>query len=306
MMNNKNYHSKYGGLWIDHIYWRNELLGKVSRGELTDLEASRIVSFEKDGFIVLEGACSPEEVDNFADEITRVFSLGHDKLLFQLPGDPTRRHIEPDMPTRNIRIVDSYVHLESAKNLLANPLLERFLQTIFECDPLLFQSLSFNMGSEQGFHQDTAYVVVDKPLELAAAWIALEDIQAGSGELSYIKGSHRLPDYNFGGDKKHWNPDLDGNKSHNEWGDWIERQANLLGLQAETFSAKKGDILVWHADLVHGGSKITNPSLSRRSLVGHYCTIKSKPNYYSYLPLHSDKKNFSNTYFSSEHYKINE
>lgn len=304
-MNNKNYHSKYGGLWIDHIYWENELLRKVGCGKLSDIEASQIVDFVNNGFIVLEGACSSEEVDNFADEITRAFSLGHDELLFQLPGDPTRRHIEPGMPTRNIRIVDSYVHLESAKNLLANAHLERFLQTIFECDPLLFQSLSFNMGSEQGFHQDTAYVVVDNPLELAAAWIALEDIQVGSGELSYIVGSHRLPDYNFGGDKKHWNPDIDGHKSHDEWGGWIAKEANTLGLKENTFIAKKGDILVWHADLVHGGSKIIDPSLSRRSLVGHYCTISSNPNYFSYLPSHAVKSKFANTYFSSEHYKIN-
>ena len=46
---------------------------------------------------------------------------------------------------------------------------------------LLFQSLSFIKGSNQGIHQDTAYVVTDQPMKLIATWIALEDINPGSG-----------------------------------------------------------------------------------------------------------------------------
>ena len=55
------------------------------------------------------------------------------------------------------------------------------------------------MGSEQGLHRDTAFVVVDPPMSLVAAWIALEDVAAGSGELTYVPGSHRLPEYLFSG-----------------------------------------------------------------------------------------------------------
>ena len=66
---------------------------------------------------------------------------------------------------------------------------------IFDDSPLLFQSLSFEKGSQQGMHQDTAYIVVDSPLELAASWIALQDVEPGSGELMYYEGSHRLPEY---------------------------------------------------------------------------------------------------------------
>jgi ectoine hydroxylase-related dioxygenase (phytanoyl-CoA dioxygenase family) len=41
-------------------------------------------------------------------------------------------------------------------------------------------------------------------------------------------------------------------------------------LQQEKFMAKKGDVFVWHANLLHGGSPINNPALSRKSMVLHF------------------------------------
>ena len=45
---------------------------------------------------------------------------------------------------------------------------------------------------------------------------------------------------------------------------------------------KKGDILVWHADLAHGGSPVKRPELTRQSLVGHFCPQSAEPLYFSY------------------------
>ena len=63
-------------------------------------------------------------------------------------------------------------------------------------------------------HRDTAYVVVDPPLALAACWIALEDVRPGSGELMYYDGSHRMDDHLFSGRYKCWHPDRDGVDQH--------------------------------------------------------------------------------------------
>ena len=35
---------------------------------------------------------------------------------------------------------------------------------------------------------------------------------------------------------------------------------------------KKGDVLIWHANVLHGGEKMTNPDSSRKSMVFHYYT----------------------------------
>ena len=80
------------------------------------------------------------------------------------------------------------------------PKVMEFLSAVFEDKPKAFQSLYFWKGSEQPIHKDTAYVKVDnEPMQLTASWLALEDVHANTGELEYYIGSHRAPDYLFGG-----------------------------------------------------------------------------------------------------------
>jgi len=44
----------------------------------------------------------------------------------------------------------------------------------------------------------------------------------------------------------------------------------LNGFQREIFMPKKGDVLLWHANFIHGGSEVAEPELTRKSLVCHY------------------------------------
>ncbi len=185
--------------------------------------------------------------------------------------------------------------------LFASPRLFNFLKLIFEDIPHLFQSLSFDTGSQQGLHQDTAYVVVEEPLKLAACWIALEDVKPGSGELMYAPGSHRMADWEFGPGRKHWKIEEDGD-SHDRWSrhliEYAERNRGV-----ERFYAKKGDILIWHADLAHGGSPVENPELTRQSLVGHFCPASVKP-YYFRFPKLAVVRRYGDLAYSSQHYDL--
>ena len=58
------------------------------------------------------------------------------------------------------------------------------------------------------------------------------------------------------------------------------------GLELESFLPKKGDALIWSADLAHGGAPITDPALSRRSFVCHYCPAGARPYYFNYRRAH--------------------
>lgn len=42
------------------------------------------------------------------------------------------------------------------------------------------------------------------------------------------------------------------------------------GLKLEKVSANVGDLIIWHPELPHGGSKILNRGNTRHSLVCHY------------------------------------
>jgi len=51
---------------------------------------------------------------------------------------------------------------------------------------------------------------------------------------------------------------------------FIEQMIQALGLKKETLNIKKGQAMIWAANLLHGGEKITRPGATRHSQVTHY------------------------------------
>ncbi|MBD2774698.1 phytanoyl-CoA dioxygenase family protein [Iningainema tapete] len=154
-------------------------------------------------------------------------------------------------------------------------------------------------------HQDPAYVVLSSPTKMAASWIALEDIEAGSGELIYYEGSHRIEEFLFKGIYKHW--DGEDIEMHHEYLKTLHTKCQQMNLALKKFQPKKGDVLIWAVDLVHGGSEIThpNPNVTRRSLVTHYCPYDVNPNYFRFISDNRVKVKFKEgCYYSSYHYKM--
>ena len=151
--------------------------------------------------------------------------------------------------------------LQCGDDVCFAPKVTAFLRAIFEDAALAFQTLHFEVGSTQAIHQDTAYVVVaHEPLKLIASWIALQDVEPGSGELVYYSGGHRIPEYQYAnGESKHWNVQRDGQEVHNGHLRYLKEQIAARKLPEGRFRPKKGDVLFWHADLPHGGSPITSP-----------------------------------------------
>jgi ectoine hydroxylase-related dioxygenase (phytanoyl-CoA dioxygenase family) len=105
---------------------------------------------------------------------------------------------------------------------------------------------------------------------LMAAWIALEDIHPDSGPLFYYPGSHKLPyvlneDFNAGSSR--WRL---GSRDYDVYEDRMAALVQEAGIQPQVFLPKKGDVLLWHANLVHGGTPVADASRTRKSMVIHY------------------------------------
>jgi ectoine hydroxylase-related dioxygenase (phytanoyl-CoA dioxygenase family) len=301
---NRSWHSRFGGMWIDRGDFAEELRGRIRTGKVPERLAPDIRKFERDGVIVLESAASEEELVRFEAAISAAFRDGHAHLICQEPGNGKPKRVTAGMDRKGTRIVDSFAVLPEALDLLSSPRLVEFLSVVLDERPKLFQSLSFDMGSEQGLHQDTAYVVVNRPLELVACWIALEDVRPGSGQLQYMVGSHRLPDFEFRTGRKHWDAAVDGMDPHTNWCKWILDEGHRRGFPIESFMAKRGDILVWHADLAHGGAPITDPRLTRKSLVGHYCPQSAVPHFVKFSPERATSYLHRGTSYCSFHYDL--
>jgi phytanoyl-CoA hydroxylase len=288
-------------LWIDRPDAQQHIDRMLDAGAISSDEAGQLVFFRDNGYLILPGAVSSEQVESLRDELSQIWHEG-EKYVVNL-GKGIITHPDGPVLPRKSRLYDLYANNATSRAMVFAPALLRMLQLVFEEPPLVFQSMLFTWGSEQSIHKDTAFVVIDKPCTLAASWIALEDIEPGSGELMYYPGSHRDPLFLFDGEHLFWEPQRDGKGIHRRYSEFLEKQALDKQCALQTFSAKKGDALLWHANLAHGGTPITNPDKTRMSLVSHYCPVSNYPRYFNFFT-EAHKCATGEAFYSSSRYDL--
>ena len=105
---------------------------------------------------------------------------------------------------------------------------------------------------------------------LTAAWIALEAMTPDNGPLIFYPGSHKLP-YLLNGSFDHGgNRFAIGHDAYARYEEAVDKAVKDGRFERKEFIAQPGDVLVWHANLLHGGKKMTMPNASRKSMAIHY------------------------------------
>jgi hypothetical protein len=185
-------------------------------------------------------------------------------------------------------LVENYgphARYDEIKDLCLYKPLPHLIRHLFGEDLGLHLILTSFRSSERGWHQDDYLNPPEIVGRYVAAWIALGDIHPDSGPFEFIPGSHRwgwvrrelVREYldtearQYGLtilDGRHWaiNAELFVNPAYAEK---IARE----GVPSRTFLAKKGDVLLWHPNLVHRGSTPKNPEIDRPAIIPHYSSI---------------------------------
>ena len=156
------------------------------------------------------------------------------------------------------------------KSIGSNEQLKELLSCLLGGAAKLFSSINFIMGSEQATHSDSIHMTTYPLGGLLGVWFALEDITEENGPLHYFPASHKLPYY--------LNRDYDnegnflflGKKLYTDYENMIAEKIKERQLDKTKFLAKKGDLLIWHANLFHGGDPHVNKQKTRKSMVLHY------------------------------------
>ncbi len=171
-----------------------------------------------------------------------------------------------------------------------NEELKNILEFLLGKEITLFSSINFIQGSGQRAHSDEFHMTTYPHANIIAAWIALEDVHLDNGTLFYYPGSHRLPyvmNKDFGNEGNKY---LLGPKDYDAYEDKIAEVIEEHQLKPETFVAQKGDVLIWHANLLHGGLPVNDQESTRKSMVMHYYAddaicfheIKQRPTLFKY------------------------
>ena len=267
----------FGGLWPDAPNAADILRGKLEIDAITEQQAQKLLFWMQNGYVILEKAIPAPIIEKAARDLDRAYSGGFPDLKFECHAiAPDHIPWRPELNPHPAKALDIHHFSPAIRNMMfAGPIAE-FLGLIFESKAFASQTLGFLRGSAQEGHQDSAYVVYSIPRQFAATWVALEDVTLGAGELFYYPGSHRFEDFIYQERFKSISEArrVTGNQPTREVIERhvhsLEERATQRGIPKMPFAAKKGDVLVWHADLVHGGNPVSRVT-TRKSIVTHYC-----------------------------------
>jgi phytanoyl-CoA hydroxylase len=270
------YRSRYGGLWVDRRDAHDVLEGKRSWGEVSDADVDVLSKYIDDGYVVFPKATD----ESLIDEYLNLFEAAWDAPPNTIWMHWNRQVICIDREHYDdvTKVSDVHSFFAKAGELVYPPPVLRFLTQIYERPPVVFQTMTMRKGSQEKLHIDTGPLTLTEPMSMAASWVALEDVQPESGEFQFIPGSHRLPELlHYGTDKAH-------NGDNREYKTMLRTtllMSEAWGLRTETFRAEKGDVLIWHADLMHGGAPIRDHSRTRKSLVAHFMPLGVMPTFFN-------------------------
>lgn len=176
---------------------------------------------------------------------------------------------ESDKTAGERRIQDAWKLNSDVQAIAANGVILDLLSKLWGRRAFPFQTLNFPVGTQQDAHSDSVHFSSLPERFMCGVWLAMEDIGPDAGPLFYYPGSHRWPIMtNALIGRRGYGGELASAQDPyaKAWGAMVEAQ----GARMDTFEARKGQALIWCANLLHGGSRQNDPRLTRWSQVTHY------------------------------------
>src|SRR6266851_7669255 len=246
-------HFPYSGPypWLDRPDALEQIDNKLRSGAINEEEARQCRYWADNGYIIIENLIEDRVLDAVWNAYERAIHEGKIRL------DAEAAAADDPYPGRYLN-----PHKKSGAycQVLKHPGLLHWIRLLMEREPKPLQTIMAHKGSQQGVHSDSIHMTTYPLGYLSAAWIAFEDIHPDSGPLVYYPGSHKLP-YVFSKDvgiSVSEFKQLGYASYHQKYEPHIRELIQTHALNPHYYHAKKGDVLIWHANLLHGGSPRNN------------------------------------------------
>jgi phytanoyl-CoA hydroxylase len=254
----------------------NPAVQPADETNLMDLTEEQKRSFHDNGFIILPGFFSKNQTAAIKKHLDHLWETRADNASVVIScynGKATRQSMRFQRAPDNAKnlpytLLDLHLEDELIRDVCAALPLVRIMAQLLGANPIVCNSLLFGKGSQQDAHFDTFFMPSKTTNMMAASWIAIDTVTATNGPLYYYPKSHLIEPYRF----SHGQINAIFSELKEGAGNHISRIIEEYQLRREVFMPQEGDMLIWHAQLLHGGSEILDFSETRRSLVTHYWT----------------------------------
>jgi len=225
---------------------------------LSEEEARIATSLHEKGFAVFE--FPDADLDGRIDRIRQTLGPRYG-IDFANP--------ESDKTHGERRIQDAWRFDEDVRAIAANQVVIDLLSKLYGRKAFPFQTLNFPVGTQQEAHSDSVHFSSLPERFMCGVWLAMEDVGPDAGPLFYHPGSHRWPIMtNALIGRRGYGSGLAS--AQDPYGPAWRALCDQYGVPEEAFFARKGQALIWCANLLHGGSRQNDPTLTRWSQVTHY------------------------------------
>jgi len=232
----------------------NPLFDQIYAGQEGHIHYPIAKSLHHHGFAVIDFAddALSQRIDRIIDGLGPQFDL---KAYARQEG------------TQNLRVQDAWREDDDIKAIAINQTVLDILSFCYGRGACAMQTLNFPVGTQQHYHSDCVHFSSMPERFMAGVWLAMEDVDEDNGPLVYYPGSHKFPvlsNVDIGFD---WTGNFQGQQPfHAAWDALID----VHDLQPEIFTPRKGQALIWCANLLHGGMPVLDKSRTRWSQVTHY------------------------------------
>jgi len=232
------------------------------------ISQQQVQSFHDQGYVVVDFGLDSLQLDAIIEKVHGLYGADY--------------HNNPQLPAR---VQDAWKKVPQVRQLAVNNNIMDALAQLLQRKPKPFQTLNFPVGTRQLPHSDTIHFNCKPQGYMVGVWVALEDIDEDNGPLIYYPGSHKLPEYNM--------QDFGLESSYDFYKQYEQAIQNLISehkLEPAFGTIGKGEALIWHANLLHGGAPQNDSQRSRHSQVTHYyfencqyyTPMLSSPEHYHY------------------------
>lgn len=232
------------------------------------LDEQQIAQFERDGFLAVRGLISPEEIESIRETFMTAAADGPIPGLSDLPRNGVANSNDP--LSRYPRMMHPHKHEDKPVGQLAmrymrDQRLRPILADLFGEEPFACQSMFYFKppgARGQDLHQDNFYLRV-KPGTCMAAWVAVDDADAGNGGMMCVPQTSKLDI----ACPEQADPALFFTTEHVEPPE---------GLEPQMMQLKAGDVLFFNGSVIHGSTPNTSTDRFRRSLIFHYIPASTR------------------------------
>ena len=228
---------------------------------LTTEQRAQAIQFHELGYVVLDLDIPNEFLDKVVSE-----------MYSAIKRDTVTKQADFYTYSDSPRIFEEWRNSDSIRELCLNKKLIDTLEFLYNKEAFPFSTINFIKGSNQPLHSDGIHFHTIPQLWMSGVWIALEDTTLTNGTLNIVPGSHKWPVFDYDSLKLPHPDSIDDGEKENYrvYEEFISKLVEANNAEIKPVPLKKGQALIWAANLLHGGMKIVDENSTRLTQAIHY------------------------------------